>query len=45
MYEFLSTQPLYIVLTIALICWTGIFLYLMKIDKTLSKLEKDLVKK
>ena len=42
MYDFLNGQPLYIVLTITLICWTGIFVYLMKIDKKLSKLEKEL---
>jgi len=42
MYEFLTQQPLYVVLTIVLICWLGIFSYLMRLDRKISKLEKHI---
>ncbi len=41
MYEFLSQNPLYIVLTIVLICWVGIFSYLMRLDRKISQFEKQ----
>jgi CcmD family protein len=40
MYDFLSQNELYIVLIIVLICWLGLFLYLMRLDKKIKKLEK-----
>ena len=39
MYDFLTQNTLYIVLIIVLICWVGIFSYLMRIDNRLSRLE------
>lgn len=44
MYEFLNQNELYIVLIIVLVCWVGLFLYLLRLDKKLSKLEKMLLK-
>jgi CcmD family protein len=41
MYDFLSANALYIVLIIVLICWIGIFSYLLKLDKKISKLEQQ----
>jgi CcmD family protein len=40
MYDFLSANSLYLVLIIALICWAGIFLYLLRLDRRLSALEE-----
>jgi CcmD family protein len=40
MYDFLSQNSLYVVLTIVLICWLGIFIYLVRLDKRISTLEK-----
>ncbi|HEY6192027.1 MAG TPA: CcmD family protein [Bacteroidota bacterium] len=40
MYDFLQQNSLYIVLTIVLICWLGIFLYLLRLDRKLSALEQ-----
>ncbi|MCX7877115.1 MAG: CcmD family protein [Ignavibacteria bacterium] len=40
MYEFLSSNGQYVVLIITLIIWAGIFLYLLSLDKKISKLEK-----
>ncbi|MBI5475155.1 MAG: CcmD family protein [Ignavibacteriales bacterium] len=40
MYEFLSQNALYIVLLIVLIGWVGIFSYLLRLDKKMTKLEK-----
>ncbi|HYQ86724.1 MAG: CcmD family protein [Ignavibacteria bacterium] len=39
MYDFLTQNSLYVVLIIAVICWTGIFLYLLRLDRKLSALE------
>jgi len=39
MYNFLTQNSLYVVLIIAVICWTGIFLYLLRLDRKLSVLE------
>ncbi len=44
MYEFLSQNALYIVLLIVLICWIGIFSYLMRLDKKITHLEQQVKK-
>ena len=41
MYEFLAQNALYVVLIIVLICWLGIFLYLLRLDRRLSALEQQ----
>jgi CcmD family protein len=41
MYEFLSTHELYIVLIIAVICWIGIYSYLVRMDRKIKKLETE----
>lgn len=43
MIEFLSHNPVYIVLVVVLIIWTGIFTYLFRLDSKLSRLEKALL--
>ncbi len=40
MYEFLSQNALYLVLVIALICWAGIFSYLLQLDRKVTHLEQ-----
>ena len=45
MYEFLSANSLYIVLLIVLICWAGIFFYLVRLDKKIAVLEKNMNRK
>lgn len=40
MNELLTTQPLYVVLTTALIVWVGVAVYLMRVDGRLARLEK-----
>lgn len=40
--NFFSDNALYIVLIIVLIVWTGIFLYMLNLDKRLKSLENDL---
>jgi CcmD family protein len=42
MYAFLSQNALYVVLVIVLIGWLGIFSYLIRLDKKISRLEKEL---
>lgn len=44
MYDFLSNNALYVVLLIVLICWAGIFSYLMRLDKKLNQLEQRMKK-
>ncbi|MBN1633820.1 MAG: CcmD family protein [Ignavibacteria bacterium] len=39
LYDFFSNNQLYIVLFIAIVIWVGIFIYLFRIDKKLTKLE------
>lgn len=39
--EFLSTNALYLVLCIALICWLGIMGFMLKMDKRISALEQQ----
>lgn len=43
MLEFLSHNSLYIVLSIVLIIWTGIFSYLLRLDGKINRLEKTLL--
>ncbi len=40
MYDFFIRNELFLVLLIVLICWTGLFLYLLRLDKKIAKLEK-----
>ncbi|MBM4176858.1 MAG: CcmD family protein [Ignavibacteria bacterium] len=40
MYNFLSSNSLYIVLIIVLIVWLGIFSFIYKLDKKVKKLEE-----
>ncbi|HEX9828582.1 MAG TPA: CcmD family protein [Bacteroidota bacterium] len=40
MYEFLAQNPLYVVLSIVLICWFGIGLYLVRLGRKISILEQ-----
>jgi CcmD family protein len=44
MYEFLSQNQLYIVLCITLLIWLGIVWYLIRLDKKIGQLEKQLNK-
>jgi CcmD family protein len=44
MYKFLSQNQLYIVLCITLLIWLGIVWYLIRLDKKLGQLEKQLKK-
>lgn len=41
MYEFLSRNELYVVLIIVLVCWSGLFFYLLRLDKKITNLEKS----
>ncbi|HVN47870.1 MAG TPA: CcmD family protein [Bacteroidota bacterium] len=42
MYEFLSHNQLYVVLTVTLLIWAGIVFYLLRLDRKLSILEREL---
>jgi hypothetical protein len=42
MLEFLQEHSLWLVLIIALLGWGGIWLYLMRLDRKVSELEKKL---
>jgi CcmD family protein len=44
MYEFLSQNQLYVVLTVTLLVWLGIVVYLVRLDKKIGKLEQQLKK-
>ena len=44
MYEFLNQNQLYIVLCITLLIWLGIVWYLIRLDKKIGQLEKQLKK-
>jgi CcmD family protein len=44
MYEFLNQNQLYIVLCITLLIWFGIVWYLIRLDKKIGQLEKQLNK-
>jgi len=41
-YNFLEQSSMYVVLIITLLIWIGLFSYIFKIDKKISKLEKEL---
>ncbi len=38
LYNFLNDHSLYVVLAIVLVIWLGIFIYLYRLDKKVSKL-------
>jgi len=40
--SFLEKNAIYIVMIIVLIVWTGIFLYLINLDKRLKNVEKEI---
>lgn len=40
MYDFLADHALYVVLLIAVICWVGIFGYLVRLDRRIADLEQ-----
>ncbi|MCF8262122.1 MAG: CcmD family protein [Melioribacteraceae bacterium] len=42
MESFLEQNSIYIVLFIVLTVWTGIFVYLLNLDKSLKKIEEEL---
>lgn len=44
MLDFLATNQMYIVLSIVLLVWAGIILYLFKLDRKLKVLEQRLTK-
>jgi CcmD family protein len=39
MYEFLEQNAIYVVMLIVLMIWTGLFIYLFRIDRQLKELE------
>lgn len=41
LYQFLQTNAIYIVMIIVLIVWTGIFFYLLNLDKRMKRFEKE----
>ncbi|WP_337866507.1 CcmD family protein [Ignavibacterium sp.] len=42
MEEFLTKNAIYIVMIIVLIVWTGIFFYMLNLDKRIKNVEKEL---
>ncbi|MFA7325406.1 MAG: CcmD family protein [Candidatus Kapaibacterium sp.] len=42
MYNFLNDNSIYVVLVVALINWFGLFIYLMRTESKLNKLEKQI---
>ncbi len=42
LFDFLSDNAIYIVLIIVLIVWTGIFFYMVSLDKRIKFVEKEL---
>jgi CcmD family protein len=44
MFEFLNQNQMYIVLVITLLIWSGIIWYLMRLDKKIGQIEKQLKK-
>ncbi|HQF41558.1 MAG TPA: CcmD family protein [Ignavibacteriaceae bacterium] len=42
MEQFLSDNSIYIVMIIVLIVWTGIFSYMISLDKRIKKVEKEM---
>jgi len=41
LYNFLEQNSLYVVLIITLLIWIGIFSYIYKIDRKITRLEKE----
>ena len=41
LYNFLEQNAMYVVLFITLIIWTGIFVYIFRIDRKITKFEKE----
>ena len=41
LYSFLDEHALYVVLTIVLVIWAGIFIYLFRLDKKVNKLYEN----
>ncbi len=41
LYQFLQNNAIYIVMIIVLIVWTGIFFYLLNLDKRIKSFEKE----
>ncbi|MDX9758491.1 MAG: CcmD family protein [Bacteroidota bacterium] len=39
MYEFLEQNSIYVVMLIVLMIWTGLFVYLFRIDRRIKELE------
>jgi CcmD family protein len=39
MYEFLEQNAIYVVMLIVLMIWTGLFIYLYRIDKQVKELQ------
>ena len=44
MYDFLNQNQMYIVLVVTLLIWSGIVWYLVRLDKKVGQLEKQLTK-
>lgn len=44
MLDFLATNQMYIVLSIVLLVWAGIIMYLFRLDRKLKVLEQRLTK-
>jgi hypothetical protein len=44
MYEFLSQNQLYIVLSVTMLTWIGIVWYLIRLDRKIGQIEKQLKK-
>lgn len=42
MYNFLNDNSIYVVLVVALINWLGLFIYLMRTESKLNRLEKQI---
>ena len=38
LYDFLDAHSLYVVLTIVLVIWLGIFIYLLRLDRKVNNL-------
>jgi len=45
LYQFLQNNAIYIVMVIVLIVWTGIFFYLLNLDKRIKSFEKEFYNK
>ena len=41
LYDFLETNSMYVVMLIVLIIWIGIFGYMWRLDKKVTKLEQE----